>query len=559
MGLSRKPSVRSRQLHGLLVVAAVFWINLFVLGFFRAGGVLYVAMVRTYRCSHEQASWPFSLAGATLCMTGPIAGALSRLLSIRLIVTAGVVITAAAISCCYFAEDIVVIVILLGIFYGIGTGMVCNLTPVLLTQCFEKHRAIACGVAYSGSTIGSFFWPALLEYLINEFGLRGALLIYGATILHGVMGSILLRPLDSTPHKEVDEPKPAGEEEKMLEPFREKCHSLDFHPFRNGNSHGHGASFGRRSSRTSVRSGLGDDSVSACGVSVSGMCMVLSEGDQWHSREEHLDLQQMCGSVTSLRKVPSPLEPLWERGPPPDTSSEQKGDLKASLACSDVDTSTSLCTNIVRAVRADLQLLRNQYFILVTVSAVGFFFVFSTFIIIIPDYATDKGLSPSDGVFLLSVYGIADLFSKPIPGLLAYKKVIDNKGIFICGGFITGLTMLVMPLMDSYWFLVMMTLMFGLVTGGLIFMSPVLLTEFLGPQLAVMAFGMSNLFIGVASLLRPFIIGYFKDNWHSYDGLFYTMSAACILSSLIWFVGPLVDKAQTFRGNSRAPSKPEEV
>ncbi|KAK8764629.1 hypothetical protein V5799_032762 [Amblyomma americanum] len=70
MGLSRKPALRARQLHGLVIVAAVFWINMFVLGFFRAGGVLYVALVRTYRCSYEQASWPFSLAGATLCMTG---------------------------------------------------------------------------------------------------------------------------------------------------------------------------------------------------------------------------------------------------------------------------------------------------------------------------------------------------------------------------------------------------------------------------------------------------------------------------------------------------------
>lgn len=70
MGLSRKPAVRARQIHGVIIVAAVFWINMFVLGFFRASGVLYVAMVRTYHCSHEQASWPFSLAGATLCMTG---------------------------------------------------------------------------------------------------------------------------------------------------------------------------------------------------------------------------------------------------------------------------------------------------------------------------------------------------------------------------------------------------------------------------------------------------------------------------------------------------------
>lgn len=118
MGLSKKPALRHRQMHGLLIVAAVFWINLFVLGFFRAGGVLYVAMVRTFECSYEKASWPFSLAGATLCMTGPFASALSRLLSIRLIVTIGALITSVAISCCFFADEIVTVVILLGILYG---------------------------------------------------------------------------------------------------------------------------------------------------------------------------------------------------------------------------------------------------------------------------------------------------------------------------------------------------------------------------------------------------------------------------------------------------------
>ncbi|KAK8764628.1 hypothetical protein V5799_032763 [Amblyomma americanum] len=494
---------------------------------------------------------------------GPFAGALSRLLSIRLIVSAGVVVTAVAISSCFFTDDITVVVILLGIFYGIGTGMVCNLTPLLLTQCFENHRAIACGVAYSGSTIGSFFWPALLEYLINEFGLRGALLIYGATILHGVMGSILLTPLSKAPHREAEaeEPKPEAEEEKMLEPLREKCQSLDFHPFQNGGN------FARRySSRMSVRSAFADDSASACAVSVSGLCMVLSDGDQWHSREEHLDQHHACSPATSLKKLndPSPLEPLWETGSAPDTApdtrtSGKQSSLKASLT--DVDRAgSSLCGNLIRVVLNDLKLLRNYHFILVTTSAVGFFFVFSTFIIIIPDYATDKGLTQSEGVFLLSVYGITDLFSKPIPGLLAYKKIIDNKGIFICGGFITGLTMLVMPSMDSYWSFVLMTLLFGLVTGGLIFMSPVLLTEFLGPHLAVMAFGMSNMFIGIASLLRPFIIGYFKDNWHSYDGLFYSMATACILSSLIWFVGPIAEKVRTFvKAPSTSPPPPQEV
>lgn len=160
----------------------------------------------------------------------------------------------------------------------------------------------------------------------------------------------------------------------------------------------------------------------------------------------------------------------------------------------------------------------------------------------IPDYAADNGIPRQDSVFLLSVFGMADLLSKPLPGLLTYKKLMTNKNIFISGGYITGLLILVMPHLQSYASFVALTFLYGLIAGGLIFMSPVLLTEYLGMQEATVAFGMSNFLIGVASLFRPFIIGYFKDNWHSYNGLFYTMAAACLMQSTIWFIYPVVDK-----------------
>lgn len=551
MGLSKKPALRHRQMHGLLIVAAVFWINLFVLGFFRAGGVLYVAMVRTFECSYEKASWPFSLAGATLCMTGPFASALSRLFSIRALVTIGVLITSVAISCCFFANEIVTVVVLLGILYGIGTGLICNLTPLLLTQCFEKHRAIACGVAYSGSTIGSFFWPSLLEYLIQKYGLRGSLLIYGAIILHGVLGAILLRPFAKVPPAEADAPKGTQDSDgDTLEPLQ-KCQSVDFQPMHNGSSNLPTHFTGRRTcSHASLASALEEnDNISTCAISVSNMCMVLSDGDRRFSKDEQTGpiLKRKCTSATSCDKLTGSSGVLNSRQSSAETVLHEDSVVAAQdkQVPQDTNGASSWCSTIVRVVRRDLQLLRNQYFIFVTISAVGFFFVFSTFIIIIPDYATDQGLTPSDGVFMLSVYGISDLLSKPIPGLLAYNNIMSNKGIFISGGFITGLIMLVMPLMHSYWSFVLMTLLFGLMTGGLIFMSPVLLTEFLGPQLAVMAFGLSNLFIGLASLMRPFIIGYFKDNWSSYNGLFYTMAGACIFSSLIWFVDPILTKMRT--------------
>ncbi|CAN8024512.1 unnamed protein product, partial [Ixodes persulcatus] len=481
-----------------------------------------------------------------ICFAGPFASALSRLLSIRLIVTIGALITSVAISCCFFADEIVTVVILLGILYGIGTGLICNLTPLLLTQCFEKHRAIACGVAYSGSTIGSFFWPALLEYLIHQYGLRGSLLIYGAIILHGVLGAILLRPFAKVPQAEADAPKCAQERDRdVLEPLQ-KCQSVDFQPMHNGSSNLPPQFTGRRiSSHASLASATEEtDNLSTCAISVSNMCMVLSDGDRRFSRDEQTGpvLKKKCTSLSSCDKLRGSSGFLHSRRSSAETAVHE-GSVVAQAQEKEVpendNGAVSWCSTVIRVVQRDLQLLRNQYFIFVTISAVGFFFVFSTFIIIIPDYATDQGLTPSDGVFLLSVYGISDLLSKPIPGLLAYNNLLSNKGIFISGGFITGLIMLVMPFMHSYWSFVVMTLLFGLMTGGLIFMSPVLLTEFLGPQLAVMAFGLSNLFIGLASLMRPFIIGEVFTDFISYVPLFLflgiVLDVHTMFRSVIWF------------------------
>ncbi|XP_064466153.1 monocarboxylate transporter 9-like isoform X2 [Ornithodoros turicata] len=492
-----------RQLRGIFMLAAVFWINLFIFGLFRSGGVIYVALVETFGSSHEIAAWPISLAGATLCMIGPVASGLIRVLSIRVIVTIGVFVTFLSASLCYLAEDVITILILIGILYGAGVGLTCTLTPLFVTNHFKQHQAIACGLAYSGSTVGSFFWPPLLEYLIDEYGLRGCLLIYGALMLHGILGSIVLQAAPEQQEPDGDSPENYHEREKLNDK--------------------------RVTREPRVRSSVGEcENVS--GISVSGLYMMCSESDLRQSRNGSLshDPRVRRGSCSveeySLMST--------RHGPASEHVTEEIS--KTSMCCSQVS----------RVILNNWAILGNRYFILVTISAVSYFFVFATFIIVIPDYATDNGIPRQDAVFLLSVFGMADLISKPVPGLLTYKGIMTNKNVFISGGYLTGLLMFIMPHLRSHASFVVLTFLYGLVAGGLIFMSPVLLTEFLGMQVATVAFGMSNFLLGASSLFRPLIIGYFKDNWHSYNGLFYAMAAACLVQSTIWFVFPILEKVK---------------
>ena len=62
---------------------------------------------------------------------------------------------------------------------GIGIGLVTNLLPAIISQYFDKERAIACGISYAGSTLGAFIFPLFIEWLLTIYGLSGTLLLMG--------------------------------------------------------------------------------------------------------------------------------------------------------------------------------------------------------------------------------------------------------------------------------------------------------------------------------------------------------------------------------------------
>ena len=49
-------------------------------------------------------------------------------------------------------------------------------------------------ISYAGGTVGSFVFPALIEAVIAEYGLRGSFLIIGGILLNGLPCAMLLRP-----------------------------------------------------------------------------------------------------------------------------------------------------------------------------------------------------------------------------------------------------------------------------------------------------------------------------------------------------------------------------
>ncbi|GFN99379.1 monocarboxylate transporter 9 [Plakobranchus ocellatus] len=78
---------------------------------------------------------------------------------------------------------------------GMGFGLVFLPAVIVIVPYFNKRRAIATGIATSGSGLGVFAYAWIMDMLLEHFNWRGTVLILGGLILNCLLFSLLFRPL----------------------------------------------------------------------------------------------------------------------------------------------------------------------------------------------------------------------------------------------------------------------------------------------------------------------------------------------------------------------------
>src|SRR5690625_463031 len=101
-----------------LVAFACAWVNLFIFAVFRAAGVVYLALIDRFGCSHQQAAWSVSLAGSVASIAGLPAGFLTHYFSTRVLVIAGVCLCSISVCATSLANSIGFVIVCLGLFQG---------------------------------------------------------------------------------------------------------------------------------------------------------------------------------------------------------------------------------------------------------------------------------------------------------------------------------------------------------------------------------------------------------------------------------------------------------
>ncbi|XP_019629216.1 PREDICTED: monocarboxylate transporter 13-like [Branchiostoma belcheri] len=180
---------------GWVVVAATFFIHAVLYATCLSFGVFYAEFREVFQEGAGITSFTGSILVACLLVCSPLAGALSNLTSCRAVIIAGSVISAVGLIVSFFAQEMIHLFFSVGFLTGFGMSLVLSPSLAMIGRYFDKRHATANGIAICGTGVGQFALPPLFQFLIDEFGWRGALLIVAGLMLNGCVCGALLRPI----------------------------------------------------------------------------------------------------------------------------------------------------------------------------------------------------------------------------------------------------------------------------------------------------------------------------------------------------------------------------
>ncbi|KAL1475163.1 hypothetical protein MTO96_020138 [Rhipicephalus appendiculatus] len=158
----------------------------------------------------------------------------------------------------------------------------------------------------------------------------------------------------------------------------------------------------------------------------------------------------------------------------------------------------------------------------------------SIFTIIPADLAADHGMSPSDAVYLLQAFSASDIAFRAVAGVAIDSRTLSHESVMLIGYIVQGLAYEWLVWLNTFPQLITASVFMGSAYGSrTCLQAPVLVKDFGITTLPVV---MGGVFFatGVVLLLRPLVIGYFRDTYGDYTGLLHSLAAVNAFLVLVW-------------------------
>ncbi|XP_077021816.1 monocarboxylate transporter 11 isoform X2 [Tamandua tetradactyla] len=180
---------------GWMVAAATFAANGLSYGLLRSLSLALPDLAEHFERNAQETAWVSALALAVQQAASPMGSALTTRWGARPVVMVGGVLTSLGLVLSAFAGSLLHLYLGLGLLAGSGWSLVFAPALGTLSLYFSSRRVLALGLALTGNGVVSLLLAPSVQFLLDTFGWRGALLLLGAFTLHLIPCGAVLRPL----------------------------------------------------------------------------------------------------------------------------------------------------------------------------------------------------------------------------------------------------------------------------------------------------------------------------------------------------------------------------
>ena len=134
-------------------------------------------------------------------------------------------------------------------------------------------------------------------------------------------------------------------------------------------------------------------------------------------------------------------------------------------------------------------------------------FTYMGWLIYLVPHAIEKGVEPLDAAFLASVAGFTNIIARATHGIFVDRKWLTSLQMLTMAAVLGAMSLLLDPLLMTYWTLLCSSLAYGLASGVLFPISVVAIKEAVGIERFPNALGWSYGFAGVGRMTAGFLTG----------------------------------------------------
>ncbi|KAM6897548.1 monocarboxylate transporter 12-B [Xenentodon cancila] len=179
---------------GWVIVACCFMVTVCTRAVTRCLSIFFIEFQVHFRADYSATAWIHSLVDCTTMLCAPVGSLVETHWSCRAAVMLGGVLSSCGLLLSSFSTSLELLYFSMGVLTGLGFAL-CYSPAIALVGCYFQHRkALAYGIAMSGSGIGTFVLAPVLQMLIELYSWRGALLVLSAFVANLCVCGALLRP-----------------------------------------------------------------------------------------------------------------------------------------------------------------------------------------------------------------------------------------------------------------------------------------------------------------------------------------------------------------------------